>query len=443
MDAAGHDRFALRCRRIVTPEGVVDGHVVVSESRIVAVAPDAPPAGLAAEDLADLALLPGVVDTHVHVNEPGRTEWEGFASAARAALAGGVTTIVDMPLNSIPATTSVEALRVKRRAAAGAAVRVEYWGGVVPGNAAELEPLADAGVRGFKCFLVPSGVPEFGHVGERELREAMPVIGARGLPLLVHAESPDTVDRATSAVAGRDPRAYATWLASRPPEAEVDAIRMLLRLAGDARCRVHIVHLSAADALPDLRAARERGVAVTVETCPHYLACTADDVADGATEFKCAPPIRGRANREALWRALLDGDIDLVASDHSPCPPALKARDRGDFMAAWGGVASLELGLSIVWTEARRRGATLDRIARWMAERPAELAGLDAHLGRIAPGAEADLIAFDPDAAWTVDVAHLRQRHRVTPYAGRRLEGRVARVWRGGIECAEAVRGAE
>ena len=433
MPAAAHERFALRSPRIVTPERVIDGHVVVWAERIATVAPGAPPAGLGVEDLGDLALLPGLVDTHVHVNEPGRTDWEGFASASRAALAGGITTIVDMPLNSVPATTTLEALRVKRQAAAGAGVRVEYWGGVVPGNAAELEPLAAAGVRGFKCFLVPSGVSEFGHVGERELREAMPILARRRLPLLVHAELSEPIERAGAALAGHDPRAYATWLGSRPAEAEVEAIRLVLGLAAETGCHVHIVHLSAAAALPELRAARGRGVSVTVETCPHYLALAAEDVADGATEFKCAPPIRERSNREALWQALLGGDIDLVASDHSPCPPALKGKERGDFMSAWGGIASLELGLSVVWTEARQRGATLVQVARWMAERPAALAGLD-RIGRIAPGADADLVAFDPDAAWTVDAARLRQRHPLTPYAGLRLEGRVVRVWRGGEE---------
>lgn len=429
-----HEPFALRSRRIVTPEEIVDGHVVVAGGRIAAVAVGDAPAAMRVEDLGALALLPGLVDTHVHVNEPGRTGWEGFATASRAALSGGVTTIVDMPLNSIPATTSVAALMQKREAAVGAAVRVEYWGGVVPGNAAELAPLAAAGVRGFKCFMVPSGVDEFGHVGERELREAMPILAWLGLPLLVHAESPEPIERATAAVAGRDPRAYATWLASRPPAAEVEAIRLVLRLAGDTGCRVHIVHLAAGEPLADLRAARERGLPVTVETCPHYLTFAAEAIADGVTEFKCAPPIREAAQREQLWRALVAGDIDLVASDHSPCPPAMKGRERGEWMAAWGGIASLELGLSVMWTEARRRGATLVDIARWMAAQPAVLAGLGEHIGRIATGCDADVVAFDTDAAWTIDASRLRQRHKLTPYAGRSVEGRVRRVWRSGVE---------
>ena len=433
MAFPSHPPFAMRSSRIITPLGIIDGHVVVDDGRIAGVSAGPALEGLRIEDLGALALLPGLVDTHVHINEPGRTEWEGFATASRAALAGGITTLVDMPLNSVPATTSVEALTLKRQAARAATVSVEYWGGVVPGNTAQLEPLAAAGVRGFKCFMVPSGVDEFGHVGEAELREAMPVIARLGLPLLVHAESPRVIDEAAGAVVGRDPRAYATWLDSRPAAAEVEAIELVLRLAVETDCRVHIVHLAAMEALPALRAARARGVAVTVETCPHYLSFAAEDIADGATQFKCAPPIRSRANRDALWAALLAGDIDLVASDHSPCPPALKNLDRGDFFAAWGGVASLELGLPVMWTAARQRGATLSDIARWMAEQPAVLAGVAGEVGSIVPGRRADLLAFDPDAAWTVEAALLRQRHKITPYAGHPLIGRVERAWRGGV----------
>ena len=434
MNEPAVERFAIRSRAIITPHAAIDGHVVVSAGRIEAVATGVAPAGLAVYDLGGLALLPGLVDTHVHINDPGRTEWEGFVTASRAALAGGITTLVDMPLNSIPATTSVEALERKREAARDATVRIEYWGGVVPGNTAQLAPLATAGVRGFKCFMVPSGVDEFGHVGEAGLREAMPVIARLGLPLLVHAESPQVIDATAAAIHGRDPHAYATWLDSRPAAGEVEAIRWVLELADETGCRVHIVHLAATEALPGLRAARERGLSVTVETCPHYLSFAAEEIANGATQFKCAPPIRTRAHREALWVALLAGDIDLVASDHSPCPPALKGAERGDFFAAWGGVASLELGLPVRWTAARSRGATLLDIARWMAERPAQLAGLAGEAGSIAVGADADLIAFDADAVWTVEAAKLHQRHKLTPYAGNQVMGRVERVWRGGVE---------
>ncbi len=423
----------LRSRRIVTPEGIVDGYVSIAAGEITAVGPEAPPAGAGRiEDLGRLALLPGLVDTHVHVNEPGRTEWEGFATAGRAALAGGITTIVDMPLNSIPATTTADAVEEKRQAAGACGVRVEMWGGVVPGNAGELELMAAAGVRGFKCFLVPSGVDEFAHVGEADLREAMPVIARLGLPLLVHAELPEPIEPAAAAAAGGDPRSHATWLASRPPAAEIEAIQLMIRLCAETGCRVHIVHLSAAEALPDLAAARDAWLPITVETCPHYLTFAAEDIPDGATQYKCAPPIRVAANRERLWDALLTGDIDFIASDHSPCPPAMKRADTGDFFASWGGIASLEVAMSAVWTGSRAHGATMVDLAEWLSERPARLAGIAERRGAIAPAHDADLVAFDPDSEWVVDPARLRQRHPVTPYAGMRLRGRVERVWVGG-----------
>jgi len=401
--------------------------VVLQAGRIAAVLPwaDAPDAADAV-DCGEACLMPGLVDTHVHVNDPGRAEWEGFASATRAAAAGGITTLVDMPLNSTPATTTVAALAAKRAAADGVCrVDVGFWGGVVPGNVPELEGLAAAGVLGFKCFLVPSGVDDFPHVGERDLREAMPVLARLGRPLLVHAELPGPIAAAEEAARGGDPRRYATWLATRPPAAEVEAIRMVLGICAETRCPVHIVHLSAAEALPDLRAARARGLPVTVETCPHYLVFTAEEIADGATPLKCAPPIRGRANRDRLWEALRDGAIDLVASDHSPCPPALKAREAGDFMAAWGGIASLQVALSAVWSGARERGFTLADLARWMSERPARLAGLADRKGVIAPGADADLVVWEPEAEWTIEGARLHHRHPLTPYEGSRVRGIV------------------
>ena len=424
----GGVNFALRSRRTVLPHGVEDKVVVVRDGRIADVLPAGHAVALDAEDLGELALMPGIVDPHVHVNEPGRAEWEGFETATRAAAAGGVTTIVDMPLNSVPATTTTAGLGAKREAAKGkCAVDVAFWGGVVPGNAGQIEPLAAAGVRGFKCFLVPSGVDEFPHVGERDLREAMPRIARLGLPLLAHAEAPGPIEAAARA-AGPDPRSHASWLASRPRAAELEAIAMLLALCEETGCRVHIVHLSAADAVPMLRDARARGLPVTVETCPHYLYFAAEEIADGATPFKCAPPIRERENREALWAALREGVIDLVATDHSPCPPAMKRLESGDFFAAWGGIASLELSLAAVWTEARARGFTPADVARWMCERPARLAGLGAK-GAIEPGREADLVVWDPAEEWTVDASRLHQRHKLTPYAGRRLAGRVRRTY--------------
>jgi allantoinase len=408
--------MVLRSRRVVTPEGERPAAIRVRDGRIAAVEPYE----TAGEDLGELALLPGLVDTHVHVNEPGRTEWEGFATATRAAAAGGITTIIDMPLNSLPPTVSVAALAAKRAAAAGQChVDVGFWGGAVPGNAAELPALHDAGVFGFKAFLVDSGVPEFPPLDRAGLDTALAAVAAR---FAIHAEDPAELAAAPPS------RRYADFLASRPATAETSAIGVVLEAARARASSVHILHLSAADALPALAEAKSLGARVSAETCPHYLALAAEDVPDGATEYKCCPPIRGRDNREALWAGLAAGIIDCVVSDHSPCPPALKRPETGDFAAAWGGIASLQLGLPVMWTEARRRGHRLADVARWLAQRPAELAGLR-RKGRIAVGCDADLVAFDPQAAFVVDPGRLHHRHRVTPYAGRTLTGRVRATW--------------
>lgn len=401
----------------------------VGDGRILGIGPhDDRPAGVRELDAGALVVMPGLVDPHVHVNDPGRADWEGFDHATRAAAAGGVTTLVDMPLNSIPPTTTVSGLAAKQRAAKGrCSVDVGFWGGVVPGNTADLEPLARAGVLGYKCFLSPSGVDEFTHVSEGDLREAMPVLARLGLPLLTHAEMPALLRNPAHAREGRtgDPRTYATWLDSRPPKAEHAAIDLLIALAREFGARVHIVHLASADGLEAIRAARAAGVAVTVETCPHYLAFAAEEIADGATAFKCAPPIRGRDHRERLWQGLAEGDIDLVATDHSPAPPALKRLDEGDFVRAWGGIASLQIGLSAVWTGAAARHLPLERLSAWMAAAPARLAGLADTKGRIAVGRDADLVVWDPDADVRIDGAALYHRHPVTPYDGARLKGRV------------------
>ena len=376
-------------------------------------------------DFGSAVIMPGLVDTHVHINEPGREEWEGFATATRAAAAGGVTTLIEMPLNSIPATTTVEAFRAKVAAAKDRlAVDVGFWGGVVPGNTAGLRPLYEAGVFGFKCFLVPSGVAEFVHVGEAELREALPVLSSLGAVLLAHSELPGPIEEAAAEVRGDDPRRYSTWLKSRPRASENEAISLLIRLSREFDARIHVVHLSSSNVLACLRQARAAGTKITVETCPHYLTFTAEEIHDGATEFKCAPPIRERANREQLWQALADGSIDLVATDHSPCPPAMKCRGTGDFMRAWGGISSLELSLSIVWTEAQQRGVSIPRVAHWLSEAPAQLAGLK-RKGTIAVGRDADFVVWDPDAEFCVDPASLHHRHKFTPYAGQKLRGVV------------------
>lgn len=413
--------------RVVLPSGMRPASIHVRDGRIVDVAEYRDrPAGVPAVDAGALVVLPGLVDTHVHLNDPGRADWEGFESGTRAAAAGGVTTVVDMPLNSVPSTVDVDALDAKLRAAGGrCAIDVGFWGGVVPGNAEALEPMVSRGVLGFKCFLSPSGVDEFERVDEADLEAALPILARLGVPLLVHAEWPAALIDVDPSGERRD---YRTWLSSRPPASEQAAIDLLIRLARKHGARIHVVHLASADALTSLGAARRAGVDISVETCPHYLTFVAGQIGSGSTAFKCAPPIREARHREGLWAGLADGRIDLIATDHSPAPPALKSLDTGDFVAAWGGVASLQLGLGAVWTGAESRGITLDRIATWLAAAPAKLAGLDDRKGAIAPGRDADFVFFDPGAATVVDPSALFHRHPVTPYAGMRLMGRIHRT---------------
>jgi allantoinase len=424
--------LVLRARRAITSGGEVAAAIGVADGRVVAVEPyESPLRGRRTVELDDdVVLLPGLVDTHVHVNEPGRTEWEGFATATRAAAAGGITTVVDMPLNSIPPTVDVPALEVKRKAADGQCfVDVGFWGGAIPGNADTLRSLHDAGVLGFKCFLLDSGVPEFGSLGPAELDEHLRELRTFDGLLLVHAEDGDALGRAPSPQGER----YAGYLASRPKDAENLAVGQVLEAARRTGARVHIVHLSSADAIPMIRDAQRDGVRISAETCPHYLVFTAEEVPDRATQYKCCPPVREAQNRELLWRGLADGVIGSVVSDHSPCTPDLKRLDTGDFALAWGGIAGLQVGLPAVWTEARRRGCTLRDVVRWMAEEPARLAGLP-RKGRIAVGYDADFCAFAPDATFLVDPATLHHKNPLTPYAGRRLAGVVRATWLGGAE---------
>lgn len=417
----------VRGNRVILAEGERPAAIHIRGGIIAAISARGEiPAGCVVHDAGDSVLMPGIVDTHVHINEPGRTEWEGFSTATRAAAAGGVTTLIEMPLNSIPSTTSAGAYREKVAATAGKlSVDVGFWGGVVPGNSGELRPLWEAGVFGFKCFLVPSGVEEFGHVTEVDLRVALPELAALGAPLLAHAEHPGPLAQAARTLSQGDPRSYASWLASRPREAENEAIALLVRLCREFRVRMHIVHLSSSDALAQLREAKSGAFPVSVETCPHYLTFTAEEIPAGATESKCAPPLRERENREKLWAALGDGTIDFIATDHSPCPPAMKLPAEGDFLRAWGGIASLQLSLPAVWTQAALRGYAVHHIAAWLCSGPARLAGLEERKGKIAVGCDADLVIWNPDAKFTVDPALLHHRHKMTPYAGRELAGVV------------------
>ncbi len=424
---------AFRSTRVLTQRGLQPATVMVEEGRIASVRGWSElPGDAMLHDFGDAVLLPGLVDSHVHINEPGRTEWEGFWTATRAAASGGVTTLVDMPLNCVPETIDVEALEAKRAAAQGKAwVDWAAWGGVVRGNHGSLAPLAKSGVAGFKCFLVHSGIDGFAWVDERELRLALAELRGTGLPLLAHAEVAGPVDEATRALnaTGADWRKYATYLASRPDAAELDPIALLMKLAEEFSTPIHIVHLASAQAVPMLAAARTRGVPVTVETCAQYLWFAAEEIPNGATEYKCAPPVRSAVNRDGLWRALEEGVIDFVATDHSPCPPEMKHREEGRFDKAWGGIASLGLALPVLWTAMQERGLPLEHIGQWMGTGPARLAGLVSRKGAIAEGADADFAVFDPEAQWTVSMGDLHFRHKLSPYLGAELQGRVLQTW--------------
>ncbi len=416
----------LRSKRVVANGSLAPRAVWIERERIARVTDWADVGEAPVTDFGDAVIMSGVVDSHVHVNEPGRTSWEGFFTATRAACAGGVTTIVDMPLNSIPATTTVRALEEKAAALEGqCAVDVGLWGGAVPGNDGELGALLAAGALGFKCFLVDSGVPEFGHLGERDLARAMDVLAreGQGAPLLVHAELPGPLERAQSSLPS-DHKSYLRYLASRPPEAEIEAIALLHRECARTRARTHVVHLSAAGAIATLARAKDERLPLSAETTPHYLKLEAESVPDGATAYKCAPPIREHENRERLWKGLRDGVVDMVVTDHSPCTPELKKLDLGDFEAAWGGIASLQFGLPVVWTEARARGVTIAEVARWMSEAPAELAGLS-RKGAIEAGRDADFVVWRPEADFTVKKDCILHKNKVTPYEGQTLYGVV------------------
>lgn len=414
---------AIRSRRVVTPEGVMPATIWIYEGCIDCITPyeETPPEG-EVEDFGNAVISPGVIDAHVHINEPGRTVWEGFETATRAAAAGGLTMLAEMPLNASPVVTTLAAWQQKIAATCGK-LRVDcgFYGGLVPGNAKEIEPMLDAGALGIKAFLVHSGLDEFPAAGEAELRAAMPVLARRGIPLLVHAEVEGETGQSPLAASSRR---YADYLVSRPADWELRAIRLMIDLCREYNCPIHIVHLATAQALPELKAARAEGLPLTVETAPHYLFFDAESIADGATQFKCAPPIRDAVNRDGLWEGLRDGTIDFVASDHSPCPPALKNLESGDFVGAWGGIASLQWLLPIVWTGAQKRGFSLEDVVCWTSTSPSQLLGLSGRKGTITEGADADFTVWEPETSFTVTAETNYHRHKVTPYEGVELMGR-------------------
>ena len=422
----------IRGRRVVLPDAITPASIHVQSGRIRAVESfDQLDRNSHVVDVDEHSVvMPGLVDTHVHINSPGRTEWEGFESATRAGAAGGVTTLVDMPLNSIPPTTTVAALTAKMEAATDHCyVDMSFWGGVIPGNTCDLEGLAAAGVVGFKCFLAPSGVDEFPNVTEADLRVAMPELSRLDALLIVHAELPRTIEEASNQfITGNDPNSYQTFLASRPRAAENEAVELMIQLSREFGTRVHIVHLSSAEAIPMLREAQSAGVKITAETCPHYLHFAAEDIVAGATVFKCCPPIRERANREELWKALAESTIDIVVSDHSPCPGEMKLPHSGNFLDAWGGISSLQLRLPVMWTNATERGFSISDLARWLCHGPARQVGLQKK-GAIVAGNDADFVIWNPEREFEVEPGQLQHRHKITPYAGAVLRGVVEKTF--------------
>ena len=419
---------ALHSTRVITPTGVIEATLIIADGKISEVLPGkVEPKGIPFESAGDKVIMPGVIDAHVHINEPGRTEWEGFETATKAAAAGGITTMIEMPLNASPVTTTVDALKLKLEAAKGKLhVNVGFYGGVIPSNIDNLDGLLSGGVFGIKAFLTHSGIDDFPNVTEADLRKALPILKKHDTKLLVHCElESDVTPGLTRSLT--DARSYQAYLATRPAQWETNAIALMIRLSEEFDVHVHIVHVSAAEALPLIRDAKKRGLRITAETCQHYLVFCAEEIPDGATEFKCAPPIRERANNELLWEALKDGTLDFVASDHSPAPPDIKEQPSGDFMKAWGGIAGLQFGLPAFWTGAKERGFSLEDVARLLCEHPAQFLGLK-EKGRIAPGYDADLVVWDPEANFVVTESHIHHRHKVTPYVGRTLHGVVERT---------------
>ncbi|MER3497475.1 MAG: allantoinase AllB [Chitinophagaceae bacterium] len=423
---------AIHSNKVITPQGVIDATVVITKGKIEEVISGKLDSAV---EVGDKVLMPGIVDPHVHINEPGRTNWEGFETATKAAVAGGITTLVDMPLNSSPVTTSVKAFEEKINACIGKLhCHVGFWGGVIPGNEKEIEPLIEKGVLGFKAFLVHSGIDEFPNVAEHDLRKAMPIIVKHNLPLLVHCELTKHVEYSPA----ENPVSYKNYLHSRARKWEDDAIALMIRLCEEFNCRVHIVHLSSSDSLEQIKKAKQKGLPLTVETGQHYLYFSAEDIADGRTDFKCAPPIREKENNEKLWKALKKGLIDFVATDHSPCTPEMKEMQRGDFMKAWGGIASLQFALPVLWTAAGKQNCSIEQIARWLCENPAKLPGLENIKGKIQKGFDADLVVWNPDKTFFVTEKMIEHRHKITPYLNEELYGVVEQTWLAGRKVYEA-----
>jgi allantoinase len=424
------DRVAIKSNYVVLPGSVTSAYVVMEGGIIKDIVPHLPQDTLKIIDVGDKVLMPGVIDPHVHINEPGRTHWEGFDSATKAAIVGGVTSLVDMPLNASPVTTTAKAFAQKLVAAKkNLHTNCGFWGGLIPGNENEIEPLIENGVLGFKAFLTPSGIDEFPNVTEDDLKKAAPIIAKYNLPLLVHCE---LIQHKQSVI--RDSQSYQAYLLSRPKKWEDDAIALMIRLCEEFNCPVHIVHLSSANSIEPIKNAKERGLPLTVETAQHYLYFSAEEIGDGQPVFKCAPPIREKENNDQLWQALKDGVIDFVATDHSPAPPDLKQLETGDLTKAWGGIASLQWALPVLWTAAKKRGFELKDIYHWLCKNPARLIGKEFKKGKIEKGYDADLIVWDPYKKFIVTEDSIQHKHKITPYLHQQLSGVVEQTWLAGIK---------
>jgi allantoinase len=415
--------------RTITPDGIKKAAVLIKDGKIEAVLPELPEGNFSITDVGDKVLMPGIIDPHVHINEPGRTDWEGFDTATKSAIAGGITTLVDMPLNASPVTTTADAFEQKLKATHGQLhTHCGFWGGVIPGNEKEIEPLIEKGVLGFKAFLTHSGIDKFPNVTENDLRKAMPILAKHNLPLLVHCELESAIRHPPSG----NTQSYNNYLHSRPKNWEDDAIALMIRLCEEYNCKTHIVHLSSADSIDQIAKAKQRGLPLTVEAGQHYLYFNAENIKDGQTQFKCAPPIREKENNERLWQALKDGIIDFVATDHSPAPPEMKQLSTGDFMKAWGGISSIQFALPVLWTAAKKHDCDVDDILNWLVKKPAGLAGIQNSKGKIQKGYDADLVVWDPEKTFTVTNDIIQYRHKITPYLGEELYGVIEQTWLGG-----------
>lgn len=419
--------LAIKSKRILTDNGFIDGYILVKDGKVLEITTSEQVPNCLVDDVGNLVVMPGIVDCHVHINEPGRTDWEGFETATKAAAAGGITTLVDMPLNCSPVTTTKKALNTKLDAVRGKLwVDCGFWGGIIPNNIDELEPLLQAGVMGCKVFLIDSGIDEFPNVVESDLREAMPILKKYNVPLLVHAEMESTPGETNNY---NNPTSYQAFLDSRPKSLEDNAINLVIDLCRENQCKTHIVHLSSADSLENIRKIKDEGLPFSVETCPHYLTFSSEEISDGDTRFKCCPPIREKSNNEKLWEGVQNGTIDFIVSDHSPCTANLKLMETGDIEKAWGGISGLQFSLSLIWTEAQKRGISIQELSKLMSEKTAEFIGMSQTKGKIAKGYDADFVIWNPEEKFTIDESIIQHKNKVTPYLNKELNGVVEETY--------------